>query len=162
MRGRHDYNDYNKGFTLLELLVVIAIIGILAAIAIPAYSSFKDKAKIAQAQSDLKTIQIAVEQLAIDTNRWPGPNTIGVTADIEIWDLTASSAGLIAATAAFVDWRGPYLPSIPLDPWGKNYFFDPDYSINGKNFVVLGSFGPNKCCPNAYDADDVIILLPSS
>ena len=152
---------YSGGFTLLELIVNVAIVGILTAIAIPAYFTFKNQARIAQAKADLHHIQLAIEQLANDTAKWPGPQNVGVTADEEIWDLSASKAGLVTTNGGFPNWKGPYMTSVPKDPWGSNYFFDPDYYVNGVKYAAIGSFGPNQCCQNQYDSDDVILLMPT-
>ena len=50
MRIRRD------GFTLIELLIVVVIIGILAAIAIPKFSSTREKAFLASMKSDLRNL----------------------------------------------------------------------------------------------------------
>ncbi len=149
------------GFTLIELLVVIAVIGLLVSIAIPQFSSYSDKARIALVRADLRNIQRAMEMLASDTEKWPGPNSVGVTANQEVWDLNLSNAGLVAATGGFPDWNGPYVQSVPKDPWGSDYFLDPDYMVGGVDYAVVGSFGPNKVGQNVYDSDDIYLILPT-
>jgi len=153
---------HSAGFTLIELLVSIAIVGILAAIAIPAYSTYQERAKIAQAQAELNTIRKAIETLVIDTSQWPGHQTVGKTNTLgnnEVWDLAAPVAGLVITDGQFPNWQGPYTRSMPRDPWGSKYFFDSDYSNGGKDKVAVGSFGPNKQGQNVYDSDNIVLYL---
>lgn len=60
-----------KGFTLIELLIVVAIIGILAAIAIPQFSSYRQKAYNSSATSDLKNIKTGMEAYMADSQEYP-------------------------------------------------------------------------------------------
>ena len=62
----------NKGFTLIELLIVVAIIGILAAIAIPQFSSYREKAYHSASMSDLKNIKTGMEAYMADEQEYPG------------------------------------------------------------------------------------------
>ena len=49
------------GFTLIELLIVVVIIGLLAAIAIPKFSTTKEKAYISTMKGDLRNLATAQE-----------------------------------------------------------------------------------------------------
>jgi prepilin-type N-terminal cleavage/methylation domain-containing protein len=59
-----------KGFTLAELMIVVAVIGILAAIAVPAYTSYLQRGRMAQAYTDIQAIALANEKCLAETGRY--------------------------------------------------------------------------------------------
>lgn len=62
----------NKGFTLIELMIVVAIIAILASIAIPAYSDYVTRSKIAEGLSGLSDGRVKMEQFFQDNHTYAG------------------------------------------------------------------------------------------
>ena len=58
------------GFTLIELLIVITVIGLLASIAMPKFSTVKQKAYRSQAVADLTSLRISEENFFADSNRY--------------------------------------------------------------------------------------------
>ncbi len=74
-------NKLNKrrgGFTLVEIMIVVAIIALLAAIAVPGFLRARKRSQASRILNDLRLIDAAVDQYAIETNRRTG-DTVGVT-----------------------------------------------------------------------------------
>src|SRR6476469_7558566 len=74
-------NKLNKrrgGFTLVEIMIVVAIIALLAAIAVPGFLRARKRSQASRILNDLRMIDSAVDQYAIETNRTTGA-TVAVT-----------------------------------------------------------------------------------
>jgi prepilin-type N-terminal cleavage/methylation domain-containing protein len=72
-------NRKHAGFTLVEIMIVVAIIALLAAIAVPGFLRARKRSQASKILNDLRMIDAAVDQYAIETNRTTN-NTVN-TAD---------------------------------------------------------------------------------
>ncbi len=57
-----------RAFTLIELLTVVAILALITGIAIPSYSSYMQRARIAQARSEIVTIDAQIARFEVANN----------------------------------------------------------------------------------------------
>ena len=65
-------NKRRGGFTLVEIMIVVAIIALLAAIAVPGFLRARKRSQASRILNDLRMIDSAVDQYAIETNRKTG------------------------------------------------------------------------------------------
>src|ERR1700751_3596473 len=66
-----------QGFTLVEIMIVVAIIALLAAIAVPGFLRARKRSQASRILNDLRMIDSACDQYAIETNRTTG-NSVAV------------------------------------------------------------------------------------
>ncbi len=115
-------------FTLVEMLLVLVILAVLAAIVIPKFSGRSQQAKETAAKTQIGGFELALDAFEVDTGAYPaGSNSLG-----QLIDAPANAQG----------WKGPYLKTIPPDPWGNVYL----YTYPGKNNASgydLSSMGPD-------------------
>jgi prepilin-type N-terminal cleavage/methylation domain-containing protein len=62
----------HKAFTLVEIMIVVAIIALLAAIAVPGFLRARKRSQASRILNDLRLIDSAVDQYAIETGRKTG------------------------------------------------------------------------------------------
>jgi prepilin-type N-terminal cleavage/methylation domain-containing protein len=103
-----------RGFTLVEIMIVVAIIALLAAIAVPGFLRARKRAQATKILNDLRLIDSAVDQYAIETNK-----TTGATVAVADWTNYLKKGTVLYNTGQdlFGDTYGPQtvdtLPSVP-------------------------------------------------
>ena len=120
------------GFTLVEIMIVVAIIALLASIAVPGFLRARKRSQASRIINDLRLIDSAVDQYAIENNKLTG-STVN-TADWSIYmkknsNLYNTAADLFGNTygAQTVD----SLPKVPANTWNtlsdvaSTAFFSP-------------------------------------
>lgn len=60
------------GFTLIEVMITVAIIGIIATIAMPAYTDYVTRGRLAEAHSTLADMRVRLEQFYQDNRTYAG------------------------------------------------------------------------------------------
>ena len=104
-----------SGFTLVEIMIVVAIIALLAAIAVPNFLRARKRSQATRVLEDLRLIDAATDQYAIDTTKTSGFNP--TVSDIQNY-LKAGTVLYASGQDIFGDSYGPTftVDAIPIVP----------------------------------------------
>ena len=117
-----------RGFTLVEMLLVLVILGVLAAIVYPKVAGRGEQARQTATQSQISAFKTALDSFEVDNGYYPkGRNGL---------------LDLVQKPRDAVNWRGPYLESIPKDPWGNEYLYEQPGKHNPTSYDIM-SVGPD-------------------
>ena len=109
-------------FTLVELILVLVILAVLAAIVIPKMSGRSEEARVTAAKTQISSFEIALDAFEVDNGFYP-QNNPGLNA-------------LVEQPNNAPNWKGPYLKSIPVDPWRNAYIYNYPGKNNPKHFDI--------------------------
>lgn len=119
---KHKIQNVQKGFTLIEIMVVVAVIALLGAMIGPTLFNKVQQAEETRVAQDIRAIESALKFYRLDNYRYPTQSQ--------------GLGALLSAPSGSEDrWNGPYLESMPVDPWGQNYLYAYP-SNNGRDFDV--------------------------
>jgi general secretion pathway protein G len=117
----------HQGFTLVEMLLVLVILATLAAIVYPKVMGRSEQARFTAAQTQIANFKTALDAFEVDNGYYPkGKNGLG---------------DLLVKPRDAVSWHGPYLDTIPKDPWNQDYLYECPGRHNPSSYDI-SSAGP--------------------
>jgi len=120
-------------FTLVEMLLVLVILATLAAIVYPKVMGRSEQARITAAQTQIANFKTALDAFEVDTGYYPkGRNGLN---------------DLLVQPRDVTGWYGPYLESIPKDPWGNDYIYESPGKHNPSSYDISSQGSPGAQSP---------------
>jgi len=167
----------NRGFSMIELIIIIAILVGLAGVVVPIVSQEIQDSKKSHAIADINRVATALNQYIKDTLYFPTGNQ-GVTTyhylftDGLMPQNNIFNSGEASHLASFLNtnsnggerWKGPYLQSIPADPWGNAYIINVNGFFNMEEKAMIISAGPDGVIDTSLHSsspqgDDLMLLI---
>ena len=122
---RRLYRRAARGFTLIEILVVVAIIGLLVGVVGPKVIGIWNSQQSKAARIQIDEIDKSLQVFKLDVGRYP-TNAEGLQA-------------LVTKPDSTTGWNGPYMKSMPNDPWGNPYRYANPGPDGGVQVLSLGA-----------------------
>ena len=117
---------FQRAFTLVELMLVVTIIGILAALVIPKIAGRSEQARETAEHADIYGgVKTALDAFEVDNGYYP-----------------KSLQDLVQQPSNAKNWHGPYLETLPVDPWNNPYVYYYPGKHNQRGYDLL-SVGPD-------------------
>lgn len=111
------------GVTLIEMMVVLVMISVVAALIVPNVIGRPDEARVAVAETDMRTVASALQLYRLDNGAYP------TTAQ----GLQALAERPVSPPLPRTWPSGGYLADVPMDPWGTPYV----YRAEGSDFELV-------------------------
>jgi general secretion pathway protein G len=119
----HSKPQRRRGFTLIELLLVLVILGVLAGIVVPRFGGQTKRARETAATTQISSFKTALDAYEVDMGSYPkGKDGL---------------RELVSAPRNAKNWRGPYIETIPKDPWGNDYIYESPGKHNANSFDLM-------------------------